>query len=111
MNEIINDVEILKEKILSSDDYKNYKKYEKKLDENKEIKDIITKIKRLQQIVIKKEDKNECSEKEHIELNSLYKKLDSYSDYKNYIESSKKLNETITYIQKEFEKYFNKFII
>ena len=111
MNEIINDIEDLKTKILNSDEYKDFKKYEKILDNNEEINKLITKIKKVQQTIIKKEDKSLDTEKEEIELNSLYKKLDTYLDYTNYINSSKKLNEMITYIQKEFENYFNKFII
>lgn len=111
MNDILNDVQDLKIKILNSDEYKNFKKYEQVLDNNKEINEIISEIKKVQQTIIKKEDINENVEKDQIELNTLYKKLDTYSDYKNYIESSKKLNEMITYIQKEFENYFNKFII
>ena len=111
MNDILNDVENLKQKVLNSDEYKNFKKYEEELDNNKEINNIINNIKKVQQTIIKKEDKNENIDKEQIELNTLYKKLDTYSDYKNYIESSKKLNEIITNIQKEFENYFNKFII
>ena len=111
MNDILNDVENLKQKVLNSDEYKNFKKYEEVLDNNKEINSIINNIKKVQQTIIKKEDKNENIDKEQIELNTLYKKLDTYSDYKNYIESSKKLNEIITNIQKEFENYFNKFII
>ena len=111
MNEILKDVEDLKEKILSSEEYKNFKKYESILDNNKEINDLINKIKKTQQTIIKKEDKNELTENEEIELNTLYKKLETYDDYNNYIDSSKKLNSMITYIQKEFENYFNKFII
>ena len=111
MNDILNDVQDLKIKILNSDEYKNFKKYEQVLDNNKEINEINSEKKKVQQTIIKKEDINENVEKDQIELNTLYKKLDTYSDYKNYIESSKKLNEMITYIQKEFENYFNKFII
>ena len=111
MNNILEDVEKLKQKVLNSQEYKEYKKYEKELDNNKEINNIITKIKKLQQVIIKKEDKKEDVTKEKIELNSLYQKLDIYNEYTDYINSSKKLNETITYIQKEFEDYFNKFII
>ena len=111
MNNILKDVEDLKLKILSSNEYKDFKKYEEILDNNKEVNDIINKIKKVQQTIIKKEDKKEDTLKEQIELNTLYQKLDTYDDYKNYIESSKKLNEIITYIQKEFENYFNKFII
>ena len=111
MIDILNDVEKLKTKVLNSKEYKDFKKYEEKLDKNKEINDIINKIKKVQQTIIKKEDKNEEIDKEQVELNTLYQKLDTYDDYKKYIESSKKLNEIITSIQKEFENYFNKFII
>ena len=111
MIDILNDVEKLKTKVLNSKEYKDFKKYEEKLDKNKEINDIINKIKKVQQTIIKKEDKNEEIDKEQVELNTLYQKLDTYDDYKKYIESSKKLNEIITNIQKEFENYFNKFII
>ena len=111
MNDIIKEVENLKEDVLNSKEYKDFKKYESILDNNKEINNIITKIKRLQQQIIKKEDKKENTDKDEIELQSLYKELNTYPDYTNYINSSKKLNEVITYIQKEFEDYFNQFII
>ena len=111
MDNIIKEVENLKQIILSSDEYNNYKKSEEVLDKNTEIKNIIEKMKELQKIIINKEDKNEDYEKEEIEVQSLYKKLNSYEDYKNYIESSKIFNDSLTYIQKEFENYFNQFII
>lgn len=111
MNNIISDVEELKEKILSSEEYKNYKKYEEILDNNEEVNKIINKIKKVQQEIVKKEDKQEDTDKEEIELQSLYKELDTYEDYTNYINASKIFNEMITYIQKEFENYFNQFII
>ena len=111
MNDIIKDVENLKDNIINSEEYINYKKSEKELDNNKEIIDIIEKIKNIQKIIINKEDKNENTDEEEIEVNTLYKKLNTYSEYTNYIENSKKLNDMITYIQKEFEDYFNKFII
>ena len=111
MNNVIKEVEILKADILNSDVYKEFKKYETILDNSKEINTIITNIKRLQQQIIKKEDKKQDTDKEEIELQSLYKKLNTYDDYVKYVESSKKFNEIITYIQKEFENYFNQFII
>ena len=49
MNDILKDVEILKESIINSNEYKNFKKYEEILDNNEEINKIITKIKRIQQ--------------------------------------------------------------
>lgn len=111
MNDILKDVEVLKQKVMNSNEYNDFKKHEQILDSNKEVNHIINKIKKLQQQIINKEDKNENVDKEQIELETLYKKLDTYTDYTNYINASKKLNEIITNIQKEFEKYFNKFII
>ena len=49
MNDIINDVNDLKENILKSSEYLNFKKSEKNLDNNKEVNKIITDIKKLQQ--------------------------------------------------------------
>ncbi len=111
MNNIVEEVEKLKDMILSSNEYKDYKKYEKILDNNREINLIIDNIKNVQKIIINKEDKKENTDKEEIELQSLYKKLNTYDEYINYINSSKILNEVITYIQKEFENYFNQFIV
>ena len=68
MNNILEDVEQLKNKVLNSKEYKDYKMYEQKLDNNKEINNIITKIKRVQQQIIKKGDKSEDVIKEKIEL-------------------------------------------
>ena len=56
MNDIINDVNDLKENILKSSEYLNFKKSEKNLDNNKEVNKIITDIKKLQQKIIKKEE-------------------------------------------------------
>ena len=58
MNDIINDVNDLKENILKSSEYLNFKNSEKKLDNNKEVNKIITDIKKLQQKIIKKEEGN-----------------------------------------------------
>ena len=44
MNDIINDVNELKENILKSSEYLNFKNSEKKLDNNKEVNDIIARI-------------------------------------------------------------------
>lgn len=111
MDNVIKEVENLKQIILDSDEYKEYKRCESVLDKSSEIKNIISKIKDLQKIIINKEDKKEETDKEEIEVQSLYKELDSFKEYRNYIESSRIFNDTLTYIQKEFENYFNQFII
>lgn len=111
MDNVIKEVENLKQIILDSDEYKEYKRCEEVLDKNSEIKSIISKIKKIQKIIINKEDKGEETDKEEIEVQSLYKELNFFEEYRKYIESSKKFNGSLTYIQKEFESYFNKFII
>ncbi|MBP3634942.1 MAG: YlbF family regulator [Bacilli bacterium] len=111
MDDIIKETLELKQIILSSNEYKEYKKSERVLNSNKEINDLIERIKKLQKEIINKEDKKEETDKEEIEVQSLYKKLNSYKEYRNYIDASKKFNESLTYIQKEFEDYFNQFII
>ena len=58
-----------------------------------------------------KNAKNIYDEKLEFELSNLYKELENYEDYNNYLKYAKKLNEIITTIQKNFEDYFNKFVI
>ena len=43
MNDILKDIETLKNKILDSDEYKDFKKYENILDNNEEISNLINK--------------------------------------------------------------------
>lgn len=111
MNSVIDDVNELKGNILKSDEYLNFKKSEKNLDNNKEINKIITDIKKLQQQIIKKEDKQVDSNKEEIELQSLYKELETYNDYIEYKKNARIFNDLITNIQKNFEDYFNGFLL
>lgn len=111
MDNILKEVENLKQMVLSSEEYKNFTKYQKRLDNNKEISKIIIAIKKKQQEIINKEDNNIYDEKLEFELSNLYKKLESFDDYNNYLKYAKQLNEIITTIQKNFEDYFNKFVI
>ncbi len=111
MNDIINDVENLKQLILKSEEYNNYNISKLKLDKNKEVIYIIDKIKQLQQVIINKEDKKQDTDSEEIELQSLYKKLETYDDYNEYRKNARIFNDLITEIQKKFENYFNTFII
>lgn len=111
MNDIINDVNELKENILKSSEYLNFKNSEKKFDNNKEVNSIIARIKKLQQTIINKEDKQIDSNKEEVELQSLYKELETFSDYIEYKKNARIFNNLITSIQKEFEEYFNSFIL
>ena len=107
MNNILEDVERLKQDIIDSNEYKEYKKYNDILKENEEIKSIIRDIVSKQKELVSKLNNDKKLEKE---LDSLYEKLNSYDDYYKYIESSKSLNILLSKVQKNFEEYFNKLI-
>lgn len=107
MNEIIDNVEELKKLIEESDEYKEYDRLTKELDKDKEINDIIEKIKELQKEAVNKEVKNEDTDELEIELDNLFNKLNGNKKYKEYLESSKKLNDLITKIQDKFSANFN----
>lgn len=110
MNNIIKDVEELKDLLIESEEYKNYNDSLKKVELNKEINEVINNVKKLQKEIVNKTSKKEDTKLLNKELNNLYDKLFSISEYKEYIDNSKKLNELITSIQKNFEKYFNSLI-
>lgn len=105
MNNILKDIEDLKIDILNTNEYKEYKKYEELLDNNPEIKSLIKEITDTQKELVK--TNNIDLEYKLEDLNS---KLYSNEEYSKYIESSKKLNELISNIQKNFEDYFNSLI-
>ena len=110
MNEILDNVEVLKDLIANSSEYKEYDKLTKELDKDKQINEIIEKIKRLQKEVVNKEIKNEETNELELELEGLFNKLNSNKRYKDYLESSKRLNELITKIQDRFSQSFNEII-
>ena len=107
MNNIINDIESLKQDIIDSSEYKEYKKYNDLLENNEEIKDTISEIVVKQKELVSKLNNDKELEKE---LDDLYKKLNSYDDYKKYIEASQNLNILLSDVQNTFEEYFNKLI-
>jgi len=110
MNDILKDVEELKELILSSDEYKNYSNSLKDIESKKEINSIIDKIVLLQKEIVKKEVLKEDTSKQEKELDTLYNNLYNYDEYTNYINNSKELNILITSVQKRFEEYFNSLV-
>ena len=107
MNNIINDIESLKQDIIDSNEYKEYKKYNDLLENNEEIKDTINEIVVKQKELVSKLNNDKELEKE---LDNLYEKLNSYDDYKKYIEASQNLNVLLSDVQNTFEEYFNKLI-
>lgn len=110
MNNILKDVEELKELVLESEEYKNYKTSLDILDSNDDVKELINKITNLQKNIVKKMSKKEDVKIQNKELDELYDELNSIEEYTKYVDNSKKLNDLITNIQKEFEKYFNNLV-
>ena len=110
MNEILNDVEELKDLIIDSDEYKEYVRITEVLDKNNEINSIINDIKRLQKKIVHQESKKEDTSENEKKLSELFEKLNSFEEYNNYLISAKKLNNLITDIQKKFEVCFNEIL-
>ena len=110
MNNILNDVNELRDLILDSREYKSYKKSLEKLDKHEEIKKMINKIVSLQKKIVKDESKNIDVKNLNIELDNMYKELYDNKIYSDYIDSSKKLNILITNIQQNFNEYFNSLV-
>lgn len=84
-----------------TDAYKNYISAKKQLEDNKEIIDIITNIKRLQKIAVN--NKDDIIEKE---LKELYGKLNFYPLYQSYLEYKEELETKLQIISKTFNDYF-----
>lgn len=105
MNNVLEDVNELKEIIFNSKEYKEYKKYLDALENNDEVNKLIKKITTLQKKVVRNEDLNK--EKE---LEELYNELNSINVYKKYIESSKRLNKILTEVQMNFNDFFNRLV-
>ena len=110
MNDLLKEVESLKNMIILSDEYKNYEKSLNKVDNNLYIKKLTAEIKSIQKKIVYKENKKEDTAFLEKKLDELYKDLYNDEDYSNYINSSVKLNKLITKIQKKFENYFNSLI-
>lgn len=102
MDNIINDVIDLKEAIKKSKEYINYKKSLEKIKNNKEINDLVDKIKKLQKEIVKKESKKLNTESENATLSILFSKLFKIKEYNNYVNDSKKLNELLSKVQYNF---------
>ena len=88
-----------------TDAFKKYISAQKQLKNNKEITDIIERIKRLQKIAVN--NKDEVIEKE---LKDLYKKLDSYPLYQSYIGYKEELEYELQIISKTFNDYFSELL-
>ena len=110
MNNILSEVEELRNLIINTDEYKDYKKYNDLLEKNREVKELINKYTSFQKELVLLESKNEDISDKEKELDLIYSELNSIDDYNKYIESSKKLNNLITKIQKNFQEYFDSLV-
>ena len=110
MNNILSEVEELRNLIINTDEYKDYKKYNDLLEKNREVKELINKYTSLQKELVSLESKNEDISDKEKELDLIYSELNSIDDYNKSIESSKKLNNLITKIQKNFQEYFDSLV-
>lgn len=105
-NDIAIKIDELFDDLKETNVYKNYMSAQMQLKSNKEITDIIEKIKRLQRIAVN--NKDEVIEKE---LKDLYRKLNSYPLYQSYIEYKEELEYSLQIISKTFNNYFSKLLM
>lgn len=110
MNNIITEVEELKELIINSIEYKDYKKYEKLLDSNLKVKELVNKYTSIQKEIVLLESKNKDTFDKERELDIIYSDLISIDEYNKYLDSSKRLNELITSIQNNFQEFFDNLV-
>ena len=110
MNDILKEVESLKDLIILSDENKNYDKYLKKIKNNKTINLLINKIKKTQKDLLKNEIKNIDNTLLEKQIDEYYNELYLEEDYIKYIHASKELNDLLTILKMNFENYFNSLI-
>ena len=108
--ENLNDIYELKELILSSKEYVDYKNSLKLVEDDKEINDLIKKIISIQKLIVKKESQNQETINLNEELDNLYSNLYGNKKYSSYIEKSKRLNQLITRVQKRLNDYFDSLV-
>lgn len=95
INELFNEME-------DSKLYKDYVKVKGQLENDSEVMNLISDIKRYQKIATNNKD-------EFIEnkLKQLYDKLNSYPIYQSYLIIKEELEEELFMLKETFEKYFN----
>ena len=96
IDEIINEIE-------NSDVYQKYLSLQKQISSNKELMELINKVKVMQKDVIHKKKKKE-------ELDELMDELNSYPLYREYNNTLYEINNTYGIIESSLNNYFNKVI-
>lgn len=105
MNNIYDKIDIMFDDFEKSRLYKDYISAKEKLENNKEIMDIINEIKRLQKIATN--NKDEVVEQK---IKELYDELNSYPLYQSYLVLKDEINEELFMVKDQFEKYFNEIL-
>ena len=107
MNDILNDVNELKNLIMDSNEYKEYINSLDSINKNGEIKELVNKVTKLQKEIVKENSKKIDTKEKEYELKKVFDILYRIDEYNKYLYNSKELNTLITNIQKKFEDYFN----
>ncbi len=110
MNDILNDIEELRNMIISSSKYKDYKNNLDMVTKDDELNKLINEIISLQKKIVKLEHNKENVELLNKELDKKYSILYNNEKYNKYINSSKKLNALLTKVQNKFNEYFNSLV-
>ena len=110
MNDILNDVEELRNMIISSNEFKNYEHSLNMVEKDEELKKLIKEIISLQKSIVKLEHNKKDVSSLNKELDDKYSSLYSNKKYIDYIDSSKVLNNLLTNVQNRFNKYFNSLV-
>lgn len=89
--------------IINSDDYKSCVQLKEKMSTNKEICELVEKIKTLQKKYVRENDEEVLEE-----LKSLEGRLNEIPIYVIYIQHLEKVNKMINYVKDELNEYFYK---
>lgn len=106
-NKIIEKVVEIVDIVKNSDLYKDYINVSAKMEKNKDIRDLINDIKRIQKQIVKEEYKGMDISSLEYDLNEKLEKLDTYPIYLDYKELQEQLNEEIQMIREKIEKHIN----
>ena len=106
LSNIDSSIKELTDEILNSKEYKEYISSKEVLDNNKKIKEIVTRITTTQKRLVSGKGDSSLED----ELDKLYEELYSYPEYNEYIEKSNRLNILISDTVKELENYFNSLV-